>query len=139
MIEPLLRLREVHFMRGDSFQNFGAWTPNTVRIRKILEQTAAQRSQDALFLSLGICLCVQVCLTFLIQGFMRSVNPWMRKVWQRRQCDYSWKAIAAWLGITEQQAKMKFYYGLQKIRQSIMQSVKDPKSYKATEVKGRQT
>ncbi len=62
MIEPLLRLGEVHFMRGDSFQNFGAWTPNTVRIRKILEQTAAQRSQDALFLSLGICLCVQVCL-----------------------------------------------------------------------------
>ena len=67
------------------------------------------------------------------------MSPWMRKVWQRRQCDYSWKAIAAWLGITEQQAKMKFYYGLQKIRQSIMQSVKDPKSYKATEVKGRQT
>ena len=62
MIEPLLRLREVHFMRGDSFQNFGARTPNTVRIRKVLEQTAAQRSQDALFLSLGICLCVQVCL-----------------------------------------------------------------------------
>jgi hypothetical protein len=54
MIEPLLRLREVHFMRGDSFQNFGAWTPNTVRIRKIFEQTAAQCSQDALFLSLGI-------------------------------------------------------------------------------------
>ena len=67
------------------------------------------------------------------------MNPWMKKVWQRRQCEYSWKAIAAWLGITEQQAKMKFYYGLQKIRQSIMQSVKDPKSYKPTEVKGRQT
>ena len=68
-----------------------------------------------------------------------QMNPWMKKVWQRRQCEYSWKAIAAWLGITEQQAKMKFYYGLQKIRQSILQSVKDPKSYKATEVKGRQT
>lgn len=67
------------------------------------------------------------------------MNPWMKKVWQRRQCDYSWKAIAAWLGITEQQAKMRFYYGLQKIRQSIMQSLKDPKSYKANEVKGRQT
>jgi DNA-directed RNA polymerase specialized sigma24 family protein len=68
-----------------------------------------------------------------------QMNPWMRKVWQRRQCDYSWKAIAAWLGITEQQAKMKFYYGLQKIRQSIMQSLKAPKPYKHTEVKGRQT
>jgi DNA-directed RNA polymerase specialized sigma24 family protein len=66
------------------------------------------------------------------------MNPWMKKVWHRRQCEYSWKAIATWLGITEQQAKLKFYYGLQKIRQSIMQSVKDPKSYKA-KVKGRQT
>jgi len=54
MIEPLLRLREVHFMRGDSFQNFGAWAPNTVRIRKVSEQTPPKRSQDALFLSLGI-------------------------------------------------------------------------------------
>jgi len=66
------------------------------------------------------------------------MNPWMKKVWQRRQCEYSWKNIATWLGITEQQAKMKFYYGLQKIRQSILQSLKEPKRYKPTEVKGRQ-
>ena len=55
------------------------------------------------------------------------MTPWMKKVWQRRQCNYSWKAIAAWLGITEQQAKMKFYYGLQKIRKSITESLKEPK------------
>src|SRR5437588_2932657 len=66
------------------------------------------------------------------------MNPWMKKVWQRRQCEYSWKDIATWLGITEQQAKMKFYYGLQKIRQSILRSLKEPKRYKPTEVKGRQ-
>jgi DNA-directed RNA polymerase specialized sigma24 family protein len=59
-----------------------------------------------------------------------QMNPWMKKVWQRRQCNYSWKAIAAWLGITEQQAKMKFYYGLQKVRQSILQSLKEPKPNK---------
>src|SRR5215472_7061181 len=73
-----------------------------------------------------------------VRQIIDQMNPWMRKVWQRRQCDYSWKAIAAWLGITEQQAKMKFYYGLRKIRQSIMQSLKPPKPYKHTEVKGRQ-
>jgi len=56
-----------------------------------------------------------------------GMTPWMKKVWQRRQCNYSWKDIAAWLGITEQQAKMKFYYGLQKIRRSITQSAKEPK------------
>lgn len=55
------------------------------------------------------------------------MNPWMKKVWNGFQCCYSWKAIAAWLGITESQARMKFYYGLQKIRQSIMQSAKEPK------------
>ncbi len=62
MVEPLLSRRKVHFMRGDSFQNFGARAPNTVRIRKVLKQTPAQRSQDAPFLSLGICLCAQICL-----------------------------------------------------------------------------
>ena len=68
MIEPLLRLREVHFMRGDSFQNFGARAPNTVRIRKVPEQTATERSQNALFLSLGISLRVQDCLPLTSVG-----------------------------------------------------------------------
>lgn len=65
--------------------------------------------------------------TIIAGQVVDRMNPWMKKVWQRRQCDYSWKAIAAWLGITDQQAKMKFYYGLQKIRQSIVQSLKEPK------------
>lgn len=68
MVEPLLRLRKVHFMRGDLFQNFRAWTPNTVRIRKVSEQTPPKRSQDALFLSLGICLCFQICLPLTSVG-----------------------------------------------------------------------
>jgi hypothetical protein len=68
MIEPLLNLREVHFMRGDAFQNPRAWAPNTVRIREVLEQTAAQSRQDALFVFLGICLCVQVCLPLTSVG-----------------------------------------------------------------------
>ena len=68
MIEPLLRLGEVHFMRGDSSQNFRARTPNTVRIRKVLEQAATERSQNALFLSLGISLRVQDCLPLTSVG-----------------------------------------------------------------------
>jgi len=72
MIEPLLRLREVHLVSGDSLQNFSAWAPNTVRIRKVSEQTPPQRSQDALFFSLGICLCVQVCLP--LQQLFRSTS-----------------------------------------------------------------
>jgi RNA polymerase sigma factor (sigma-70 family) len=48
------------------------------------------------------------------------MDPWTKKVWQGRQYGYSWKEIATWLGITEQQAKMKFQYNLEKIRQSIV-------------------
>ena len=68
MIEPLLRLIEVHFMRGDSLQNPRAWAPYTVRVRTVLEQTATQSCQDALFVSLGIRLCVQVCLPLTSVG-----------------------------------------------------------------------
>ncbi len=59
MIEPLLSFGERHFMRGDSFENTRARTAGTVRIRELLEQTTAQRIQDALFISLRISFCVQ--------------------------------------------------------------------------------
>ncbi len=52
------------------------------------------------------------------------MDPWTKKVWQARQYGYSWKEIARWLGITEQQAKMKFQYNLEKIRQSIVRVMK---------------
>lgn len=52
------------------------------------------------------------------------MNPWTKKVWQARQYEYSWKKIAGWLGITEQQAKMKYYYNLEKIRQAIVRELK---------------
>src|SRR6266850_6262228 len=48
------------------------------------------------------------------------MDGWTRKVWQARQYGYSWKEVSSWLGITEQQAKMKFQYNLEKIRQSIV-------------------
>src|SRR6266446_10247687 len=47
------------------------------------------------------------------------MDAWTKKVWEARQYEYSWKEIASWLGITEQQAKMKFRYNLEKIRQNI--------------------
>jgi DNA-directed RNA polymerase specialized sigma24 family protein len=47
------------------------------------------------------------------------MDGWTRKVWQARQYGFSWEEISGWLGVTEQQAKMKFQYNLEKIRQSI--------------------
>ena len=52
------------------------------------------------------------------------MDSWTKKVWEARQYEYSWKEIASWLGITEQQAKMKFRYNLEKIRQSIVRILK---------------
>ena len=52
------------------------------------------------------------------------MDSWTKKVWEARQYEYSWKEIGSWLGITEQQAKMKFRYNLEKIRQSIVRILK---------------
>ena len=55
------------------------------------------------------------------------MDGWTRKVWQARQYGFSWKEISGWLGVTEQQAKMKFQYNLEKIRQNIARMVKRPR------------
>jgi len=60
VIEPLLCFSEWHGMRGDSLENIRARAPGTVRIRELLEQTTAQRIQDALFVSLRVPLRVQI-------------------------------------------------------------------------------
>lgn len=52
------------------------------------------------------------------------MDGWTKKVWQARQYGYSWKEISTWLGITEHQAKMKFQYGLEKTRASLLRSLK---------------
>ena len=56
------------------------------------------------------------------------MDAWTRKVWQARQYGYSWKEISGWLAITEQQAKMKFQYNLEKIRQNIVRVMRRPRS-----------
>jgi DNA-directed RNA polymerase specialized sigma24 family protein len=56
------------------------------------------------------------------------MDGWTRKVWQARQYGYSWKDISRWLDVTEQQAKMKFQYNLEKIRQNIVRVMRRPRS-----------
>lgn len=51
-----------------------------------------------------------------------------RKVWQARQYGYSWKEISHRLGLTEQNAKMRFQYGLEKTRQNLVKVMKRKKS-----------
>jgi DNA-directed RNA polymerase specialized sigma24 family protein len=63
-----------------------------------------------------------------IREIADRMDGWTRKVWQARQFGYSWKEISLWLGVSEQQAKMKFHYGLEKTRQSIVRLLKKGKS-----------
>src|SRR5713101_1510627 len=59
-----------------------------------------------------------------IREIAQRMDGWTRKVWQPRQFGYTWKEISLWLGVSEQQAKMKFQYGLEKTRQSIVRLLK---------------
>jgi AraC-like DNA-binding protein len=52
------------------------------------------------------------------------MDPWTKKAWQARQFGYSWKEIATWAGLSEQAAKKKFEYGLEKTRQRICRLLK---------------
>ena len=48
------------------------------------------------------------------------MDPWTKKAWQARQFGYSWREIAGRSGLSEQAAKKKFEYGLEKTRQRIV-------------------
>jgi hypothetical protein len=58
------------------------------------------------------------------------MDPWTKKAWQARQFGYSWKEIAARSRLSEQAAKKKFEYGLEKTRQRIVRLLKAERSRK---------
>jgi hypothetical protein len=74
VIEPLLRFGEWYFMRGDSLENIRARAPRALRIRKLLEQTTAQRIHDALFIPIRVSLSVQTCL------LLQTLSPFGQKI-----------------------------------------------------------
>ena len=62
--------------------------------------------------------------TIAIREITDRMDPWTKKVWRARQLGYSWKEISLWLGTTEDQARKKFDYGVEKTRQSIVRLLK---------------
>ena len=56
------------------------------------------------------------------------MDGWTKKAWQARQFGYSWKEIAARSGLSEQAAKKKFEYGLEKTRQRVLGFLKTGKT-----------
>lgn len=59
-----------------------------------------------------------------VRQINERMDAWTRKVWQARQFGYSWKEIAAWTGTSEQAAKKKFEYGLEKTRERLVRLLK---------------
>jgi len=59
-----------------------------------------------------------------LKQISNRMDGWTKKVWQARQYGYSWKDISRWLGVSEEQARKKFEYNVEKLRQSIVRLLK---------------
>jgi RNA polymerase sigma factor (sigma-70 family) len=59
-----------------------------------------------------------------LRQITNRMDGWTKKVWQARQYGYSWKEISRWLGVSEEQARKKFEYSLEKLRESIVRLLK---------------
>jgi hypothetical protein len=69
--------------------------------------------------------------TIAIREITDRMDPRTKKIWRARQLGYSWKEISSWLGTTEDQARKKFQYGVEKTRQSIIRVLKAGKPKRA--------
>ena len=59
-----------------------------------------------------------------VRQIANHMDGWTRKALQARQYGYSWREIAAWSGLTEETAKKKYEYGVEKTRQRIVRFLK---------------
>jgi DNA-directed RNA polymerase specialized sigma24 family protein len=54
-----------------------------------------------------------------VEKIIQSMDDWTRKVWVARQYGYSWREIAAFFGLTEAQAKLRFRYAIGRLRAKL--------------------
>lgn len=54
-----------------------------------------------------------------VKEAIRIMDEWSRKVWIARKYGYSWREIAAFYGMTDIQAKLKFRYAIAKLREKL--------------------
>src|SRR5271163_3202919 len=59
-----------------------------------------------------------------VRQIVAHMDEWTKRVWQARQYGYSWKDIAKRLELSEQAAKKRFQYGLEKTRESLLGALK---------------
>jgi len=59
-----------------------------------------------------------------VRQIANHMDAWARKALQAKQYGYSWKQIAKWSGLSEQAAKKRFEYAVDKARQRILRFLK---------------
>ena len=59
-----------------------------------------------------------------VRQIANHMDAWARKALQAKQYGYSWKQIAKWSGLSEQAAKKRFEYAVDKARQRIIRFLK---------------
>lgn len=69
--------------------------------------------------------------TITVKQIMSRMDGWTKKAWQARQYGYSWKEISVWSGLSEQTAKKRFQYGLEKTRRNICRLLRGGKPQKS--------
>ena len=62
-----------------------------------------------------------------VKKIISHMDEWTRRVWGARQYGYSWKEISGRLGLSEQQAKMRFQRGLEKTRDRLTNLLRERK------------
>ena len=85
-------------------------------VSSTLEFDQIETAQDAHWVS-------ELERSITVRQIIGHMDEWTKKVWQARQHGYSWKEISKRLQLTEQQAKMKFRYGLDKTRRSLVKGL----------------
>jgi RNA polymerase sigma factor (sigma-70 family) len=59
-----------------------------------------------------------------VSQIVAHMDEWTKRVWQARQYGYSWKEISKRMDLSEQSAKKRFQYGLEKTRENLLRVLK---------------
>ena len=93
------------------------------RRRKTIELVSSTMEFDQIGAAQDISWVSNLERSITVRQIISHMDEWTCKAWQARQYGYSWKEISKRLGTTEQNAKMRFRYGLEKTRKSLVKVV----------------
>ncbi len=115
--EPIRDL-EAYLVRAFQHRLTRAWQKETRRQQTIA--FLAPEALESLPESTQMKWAVDFDLRIQIEEIVARMDDWTRGVWTSRLYGYSWREIAVQHGLNEQQAKMRYRYAIEKVRQQII-------------------